>query len=731
MFDFFRKKTPKKDPQEAPKDASSVPADDAKASSKDSQETPKKKGFFSSLFSSKSETKAEAENQEVEESLPPLEPGPHFELETIDEIASSSESEPDDSPAEKAKIEPLLDLTPPGYEPVSSPKAETPAVTAVVTEVAAEESPAEKAQIEPLLDLTPPGYEPIASPKADATIESPTATEAEKEESTVKSAQIEPLLDLTHPDNVQITNPEAEAPIETATVIEPLLDLTPPGYEPISTHKVDTTVETVAATEPATEDSPVKRAQIEPLLDLTHPDNLKITSSEAETPTETTAVIEPLLDLTPPGYEPIASPKADTPTETPAAIEPLLDLTHPDNVRLARLEAEAHAETVASTEPLLDMSLPDSSQAQTLPETTDSLPAAEPVPDAFLPEEQPSEQEGEPAIAEYEDVVPVEGEAEAPEEPEKVKRGWFKRLKDRLSSTREKIAGRIEKVLASTRSIDESVLEDLEEILYTSDLGVATTTALLERIKTKVQRKELKDSQALKLALRDALEEMLDVPQKDLVPDYPPRVILVVGINGVGKTTTIAKLARTFTERGQKVLLAAGDTFRAAAVEQLKIWSQRLNTDFVAQATGADAAAVVYDALTAAKARKVDVVLIDTAGRLHTKVNLMEELKKIKKVAGKAIPGAPHETILILDANTGQNASRQAQTFNEAIGVDSIIVTKLDGTSKGGVVVSISYELKLPVIFIGIGESYEDLKPFDKNDFANAILGIDSDTTED
>jgi fused signal recognition particle receptor len=300
-----------------------------------------------------------------------------------------------------------------------------------------------------------------------------------------------------------------------------------------------------------------------------------------------------------------------------------------------------------------------------------------------------------------------------------------------LSSTRERIAGRIDKVLASTRSIDENTLEELEEILFTSDLGVPTTMKLLEKVKTKVQRKELKDVVALKVALRDSLEDMLDVPPKDLIPDNPPRVILVVGVNGVGKTTTIAKLARTFQERGQKVLLAAGDTFRAAAVDQLRIWANRLGTDFVAQATGADPAAVVFDALSAAKARKIDVVLIDTAGRLHTKVNLMEELKKIKKVAGKAVPGAPHETILILDANTGQNASRQAQTFNEAIGVDDIIVTKLDGTSKGGVVVSISYELKLPVIFIGIGESYGDLKPFDKTDYANAILGMDPDAPDD
>jgi fused signal recognition particle receptor len=355
---------------------------------------------------------------------------------------------------------------------------------------------------------------------------------------------------------------------------------------------------------------------------------------------------------------------------------------------------------------------------------------AKPAEPLFSPEAdaaaEPAASLGERISAENEALFPTA----APAEPEKAKKGWFARLKDRLSSTRDMITGRIEKVLASTRTIDDKALDELEEILFTSDLGVPTTLGLLERIKTKVARKELKDVDALKEALRDALIEMLDAPQKDLVPEDPPRVILVAGVNGVGKTTTIAKLARTFIIRGQKVLLAAGDTFRAAAVEQLKIWAERLGTDFVAQKAGADPAAVVYDALSAAKARHTDVVIIDTAGRLHTKVNLMDELKKIKRVAGKAVPGAPHETILILDANTGQNAFRQAQTFHEAIGVDSIIVTKLDGTSKGGVVVSVCYELKLPVIFIGIGEGYEDLKPFDKMEYASAILGLEPQKTE-
>jgi fused signal recognition particle receptor len=473
---------------------------------------------------------------------------------------------------------------------------------------------------------------------------------------------------------------------------------------------------------PFLEEDSLQDAQIQPLQS---PDTIPVVE---ELPTERPET-EPLVEELPGETPEAVSAFEELLPETPEA-EPILEELPIDRTEAEPLLEEPLPETSSSV-PTLEESYPETLENEpiledTLPESIES----EPVPDAFLADSQLSAPEIQ-SEAEKDDLEPLLDEIpEIPEEPEKAKKGWFSRLKDKLSSTREKIAGRIEKVLASTRSIDESILEDLEEILYTSDLGVPTTQNLLVSIKTKVQRKELKDVEALKLALRDSLIEMLDVPQKDLVPENPPRVILVVGVNGVGKTTTIAKLARTFTERGQKVLLAAGDTFRAAAVEQLKIWAQRLNTDFVAQATGADAAAVIFDALSAAKARGSDVVIIDTAGRLHTKVNLMEELKKIKKVAGKAVPGAPHETILILDANTGQNASRQAQTFNEAIGVDSIIVTKLDGTSKGGVVVSICYELKLPVIFIGIGESYEDLKPFDKMDFANAILGIDSDNND-
>jgi fused signal recognition particle receptor len=318
----------------------------------------------------------------------------------------------------------------------------------------------------------------------------------------------------------------------------------------------------------------------------------------------------------------------------------------------------------------------------------------------------------------------VEGDQQAPETeaaPE-AKASWLGRLKQKLSSTREMLAGRLERALSAVRSIDDDVLDELEEIMITSDLGVKTTNDILNKIRGQVAKKELKDAVALKEAIRARIEEMVSLPLP--TPKVgTPYVQLVIGVNGVGKTTTIAKLGHMHQNNGKKVLLAAGDTFRAAAVEQLTIWANRIKADIVSQPTGADPSAVVFDSLTAAKARGIDNVIIDTAGRLHTKVNLMDELKKIKRVADKALPGAPHETILVLDANTGQNAANQAQIFNEAIGVDSLIVTKLDGTSKGGVIVSIINEHKIPVKYIGIGENFEDLRLFDAQAFVEAIMG--------
>lgn len=307
--------------------------------------------------------------------------------------------------------------------------------------------------------------------------------------------------------------------------------------------------------------------------------------------------------------------------------------------------------------------------------------------------------------------------------PEK-EEGLFQRLRLGLSKTRSSFSGKLDRLFLGKKEITEDLLDELEEILFVSDIGVATTQALIESVKEKVARKELRDPGKLKNAIRDHILSFLDVGVVEHSEPSPgePLVILVVGVNGVGKTTTIGKAAHNFKAQGKEVMLVAGDTFRAAAVEQLSIWGERINAEVIRQATGSDPSAVVFDALTAAVARKTGVVLIDTAGRLHTKTNLMEELKKISRVIGKKLPGAPHEVWLVLDATTGQNAISQAEMFNKAVGVTDIILTKLDGTAKGGIVVGISNQLGIPINFIGVGEKIEDLRAFDPDEFVKAIF---------
>jgi fused signal recognition particle receptor len=302
--------------------------------------------------------------------------------------------------------------------------------------------------------------------------------------------------------------------------------------------------------------------------------------------------------------------------------------------------------------------------------------------------------------------------------------GMFQRLKQGLSKTRSSFTGRMDRLFLGEKEITEELLDELEEILFTSDIGVATTQELINSVREKVARKELKNPKKLKIALKDHILSFLDAPAKEQPEPAPgkPWVILVVGVNGVGKTTTIGKTAHNFKSQGKNVMLVAADTFRAAAVEQLGIWGERAEADVIKQSTGSDPSAVVFDALTAAVSRKTDVVLIDTAGRLHTKTNLMEELKKLARVTAKNLPGAPHEVWLVLDATTGQNAISQAEMFNKAIGVTGIILTKLDGTAKGGIVVGISHQLGIPIKYIGIGEKIEDLRPFDPQDFVKAMF---------
>lgn len=316
--------------------------------------------------------------------------------------------------------------------------------------------------------------------------------------------------------------------------------------------------------------------------------------------------------------------------------------------------------------------------------------------------------------------APSVDQSSAPEQP---KQGLLSRLRQKLNRGDSWLTYDLANLLPKGR-IDDEVLDELETRLLTADVGVETTQKILESLRKKVARKELDDLEALLGALRTSLLEILSPAARALEIDESatPFAILVVGVNGAGKTTTIGKLARHLQDAGFKVMLAAGDTFRAAAVEQLQIWGQRNDVTVIAQATGADPAAVAFDAMQAAKARGIDVLLADTAGRLHTQSNLMDELKKVKRVIGRVDATAPHEILLVLDASQGQNALRQARLFNEALGVTGVVLTKLDGTAKGGIVFALASELRIPIRFIGIGEALEDLSPFDAEAFVDALL---------
>ena len=309
---------------------------------------------------------------------------------------------------------------------------------------------------------------------------------------------------------------------------------------------------------------------------------------------------------------------------------------------------------------------------------------------------------------------------QAPEKKE-TGTGLFTKLKSGLSKTRQLLTTDINKLFVSGKAIDDTLFEELEEILITSDLGMEITTGMMERIRKK--SKKLSRSDELKQVLKDELIALFPVSSESRETDFKkPHVIMVVGVNGTGKTTTLGKLAMKFTSEGKKVLIAAADTFRAAAIEQLEIWAHRANAGIVKHKEGADPAAVAYDCMEAAIARDMDIVLIDTAGRLHTQKNLMEELKKIKRSIQKKQAGAPHEVLMILDATTGQNAISQAGLFNEAVGITQIALTKLDGTAKGGIVAAIAGNMKLPIRYIGVGEQIDDLQDFNPTLFINALF---------
>jgi fused signal recognition particle receptor len=304
------------------------------------------------------------------------------------------------------------------------------------------------------------------------------------------------------------------------------------------------------------------------------------------------------------------------------------------------------------------------------------------------------------------------------------KKSFFDKLKDGLTKTRDFLLTDVDDLILGEKKIDQDLFDELEEVLIRADVGPAFTGELIEKMKDQLKRKELGRADLLKKILRETMQDILTKQEASLrIPAEGLYVIMVVGVNGTGKTTTIGKIAHELKSRGEKVLLVAADTFRAAAIEQLEVWSQRVGVPLIKQKANADPAAVVFDSIQAANAGRGRVLIIDTAGRLHTKVNLMEELKKMKRVVGRELPGAPHEILLVVDATTGQNGLIQAKMFKEEIGVTGIVLTKLDGTAKGGIIIRIVKELELPIRYVGVGEGLEDLQPFRGEAFVDALFG--------
>jgi len=380
----------------------------------------------------------------------------------------------------------------------------------------------------------------------------------------------------------------------------------------------------------------------------------------------------------------------------------------------AKTEPKAEQESLTE-EPLIEKPLIEEPLAQHEP-PVEQEPSIKQEP----PIEQKSEQQAieQSTLAE----VPQEVAPEPPKEKPK-KEGLFKRLRSGLSKTGSSITEGMGDLVLGKKKIDEDVLEDLETRLLMADVGMEATMRIIDDLTKRTKRNELNDADALTEAMYTEMVKILRPVAKPLdVDGISPAVILLVGINGAGKTTTIGKLAKKFQSEGKSVMLAAGDTFRAAAVEQLQVWGERNDIPVIAQGTGADSASVIYDAMESAKAKNIDVLLADTAGRLHTQTNLMEELKKVKRVMQKIDPNAPHEVMLIVDASIGQNALAQATEFDKALGLTGITVTKLDGTAKGGILFAIAEKVGIPVRFIGVGESIDDLQEFDAYEFAGALL---------
>ncbi|KAB0497603.1 signal recognition particle-docking protein FtsY [Pseudomonas vancouverensis] len=455
---------------------------------------------------------------------------------------------------------------------------------------------------------------------------------------------------------------------------------------------------------------------------------------------------EPVVEQPQPIAEPAPAP-APAIEETPAPV--VLPIAEPVLQPAVEAVAEPAAEVVVETpqeapaaKPWLTLPVAEEPVAlvedDLAPHVTPPIPAVTPVQAAVVePVVEPApviEQPVAPVvvapvapIVQAPAPVPVVTPVDAPVEPvriEETKAGFFARLKQGLSKTSASIGEGMASLFLGKKAIDDELLEDLETRLLTADVGVEATSVIIQRLTQKVARKELADADALYKSLQAELAAMLKPVEQPLkiTSQNKPFVILVVGVNGAGKTTTIGKLAKKLQLEGKKVMLAAGDTFRAAAVEQLQVWGERNKIPVIAQHTGADSASVIFDAVQAAKARGIDVLIADTAGRLHTKDNLMEELKKVRRVIGKLDADAPHEVLLVLDAGTGQNAINQAKQFNQTVELTGLALTKLDGTAKGGVIFALAKQFGLPIRYIGVGEGIDDLRTFEAEPFVQALF---------
>ncbi|MXS21082.1 MULTISPECIES: signal recognition particle-docking protein FtsY [Pseudomonas] len=428
-----------------------------------------------------------------------------------------------------------------------------------------------------------------------------------------------------------------------------------------------------------------------------------LTSEPVQHPEPVPEPPEAIPSLTPVAEEEAPSPVALTALVEPLVADPILPPVEVEPVVVPETEPEPVSAPVAPLAPVVPAPVvePEPAPAPVVP-----VAPVRPEPEVVAPEPEPAP----PAVA------------AAPAEPTKL--GFFARLRQGLSKTSASLGEGMASLFLGKKAIDDDLLEELETRLLTADVGVEATGVIMRNLTQKVARKQLADSEALYQALQQELTEMLLPVEQPLVIDtsHKPYVILVVGVNGAGKTTTIGKLAKRLQNDGKKVMLAAGDTFRAAAVEQLQVWGERNRIPVIAQHTGADSASVIFDAVQAAKARGIDVLIADTAGRLHTKDNLMEELRKVRRVIGKLDEAAPHETLLVLDAGTGQNALNQAKQFHNAVPLTGLALTKLDGTAKGGVIFALAKQSALPIRYVGVGEGIDDLRPFEARPFVQALF---------